>query len=175
MQLIVLIIISISLSMDAFSLALVYGLQNMNKKDQYVLSLIVGIYHFIMPQISNLFGEKIFSLININLSFICFIILFIIGLEMILSKEDSDKAKELSLKNYLFFGLAVSIDSFSLGLGLDTIYSNKIVASSVFMLISAFFTYLGLILGNKINHIIGKISTTIGGVILMIIAIIYLI
>ena len=50
------VLIGISLSMDAFSLALVYGMIGMPYKKKIVLALIVGIYHFIMPLIGLLIG-----------------------------------------------------------------------------------------------------------------------
>ena len=58
------LLIGISLSMDAFSLALVYGIQGMSKRDKIFLSLIVGVYHFIMPLIGLTFGT---ILDNINI------------------------------------------------------------------------------------------------------------
>ena len=58
------LLIAISLSMDAFSLALVYGLLIYSKKRKLLLSIIVGIYHFFMPLIGMLFGN-ILGKINI--------------------------------------------------------------------------------------------------------------
>ena len=48
------------------------------------------------------------------------------------------------------------------------------IIASLFAISSFFFTYLGLILGKKVHQKIGKISTTIGGLILVILGIIYL-
>ena len=175
MQLITLVIIGISLSMDAFSLSLAYGMQNINKKDIYILSIIVGIYHFIMPQIGNILGIKILNIININPSIITFIILFVIGLSMILDNKEENVVKSLNLKECLLFGLMVSIDSLSLGISLKNIYSNIIIACIIFMLISGFFTSLGLNLGKKLNQMVGKISTKVGGIILIIIGLLYII
>ena len=67
------IIIAISLSMDAFSLALAYGTLNLNKKDIYKLSLTVGVYHFIMPLLGLFLGSIILKYIN-NPNIIVFII-----------------------------------------------------------------------------------------------------
>ena len=40
------IIVGISLSMDAFSLSLAYGTVGLSKKQEIILSIVVGIYHF---------------------------------------------------------------------------------------------------------------------------------
>ena len=73
---------------------------------------------------------------------------------------------------FLIFGLSVSIDSLSVGIGLKAITNNYYLSSTVFSLSSLTFTYLGLLLGNIIGKKIGSYSKTIGGIILIIIAII---
>ena len=168
------IIIAISLSMDAFSLSLAYGTLNLNKKDIYKLSLVVGIYHFIMPLLGLFLGNIILKYVN-NPNIIVFLILFIIGIEMIYETFKEEDIKNIvSFRQILLFGLAVSIDSFSVGIGLNVISKNYLYCSIVFSLFSLSFTYFGLILGKKISSIIGKTSTIIGGLVLVIISFIYL-
>ena len=168
------IIIAISLSMDAFSLALAYGTLNLNKKDIYKLSLVVGIYHFIMPLLGLFLGNIILKYVS-NPNIIVFLILFIIGIEMIYETFKEEDIKNIvGFKQILLFGLAVSIDSFSAGIGLNVISNNYLYCSTIFSIFSLSFTYLGLILGKKINNIIGKTSTIIGGLVLIIISFIYL-
>ena len=168
------IIIAISLSMDAFSLALAYGTLNLNKKDIYKLSLVVGIYHFFMPLIGLFLGNIILKYVS-NPNFIVFVILFVIGIEMIYETFKEEDIKNIvSLRQILLFGLAVSIDSFSVGIGLNIINNNYLYCASIFSIFSLSFTYLGLMLGKKINNIIGKTSTIIGGLVLIVIAFMYL-
>lgn len=168
------IIIAISLSMDAFSLALAYGTLNLNKKDIYKLSLVVGFYHFFMPLLGLFFGNIILKYVS-NPNFLVFVILFIIGIEMIYETFKEEDIKNIvSFRQILLFGLAVSIDSFSVGIGLNVISKNYLYCSTIFSMFSLSFTYLGLILGKKINNIIGKTSTVIGGLILIVIAFMYL-
>ena len=91
--------------------------------------------------------------------------------------ESSKKEKDISLLNFpqmILFGLAVSIDSFSIGIGLNGITNNYILSSIIFSSISCFFTFAGLKLGKYINDKIGKLSTIIGGIILMILGLLYL-
>lgn len=176
MEILTIIIIAISLSMDAFSLSLLYGTLNIRKKDILILSTVVGLYHFIMPQIGNLFGKILLDILPLKPNIIVFIVLFIIGLQMILETFKEEKnVKILKFKEILLFGLAVSLDSFSMGIGVKTIYKSVIVSSFLFMITSFIFTYIGLNLGKKINDIVGKISTMLGGIILMIIGLLYLI
>lgn len=176
MSLYIIIVIAVSLSMDAFSLSLAYGTLNLEKKYILKLSVIVGIYHFFMPLIGLKLGNIIENIINVNPNLITLIVLSYIGIEMIIeSFKKQEKVKKMNLKELILFGLAVSIDSFSTGIGLNTITQNYITSVTIFSLTSFIFTYLGLILGKKINNIIGKISTLIGGIILIIIGIMYII
>lgn len=168
------ILVGISLSMDAFSLSLVYGTYGLNKKNIYLLSIIVGIYHFFMPLIGILFGNFLQEYLIFNINLIVSIIFGIIGIEMILS---SFKNEEVNISNnllgYLLFGLSVSIDSLTTGIGLSVINNNYLECSIIFMLTSSIFTYIGLLLGNKLNKKLGNISTIIGGIILILLAIHY--
>ncbi len=168
------LIIGISLSMDAFSLALIYGTQSISKRNKIILSIIVGIYHFVMPLLGVFLGNIILKYLVINLSIVVSIIFLFIGIEMIISsiKEDSHDFV-VSIFGFLIFGLSVSIDSFTTGIGLNVINNNYLEVSSIFCIVSGSFTYLGLILGNKLGSIFGKLSTIIGGVILIILGIIY--
>ena len=50
-------------------------------------------------------------------------------------KEETN-IKQLKIKEMLLFGLAVSLDSLSVGIGLKTIYHNVILSSFIFMIIS---------------------------------------
>lgn len=174
MDIILLFLIAISLSMDAFSLSLAYGTINLSKKNINLLSLIVGIYHFFMPIIGMLLGNYIIKFIHIGEDIVILIIFSLIGLNMILeSRKDKEEAKYMKLSEMLLFGFAVSIDSFSVGIGLNNISNNTVLCSSIFSITSFIFTYLGLKLGKIINLIIGKLATLIGGITLIILGIIF--
>lgn len=175
MQICIILMIAVSLSMDAFSLSLAYGTLGITKKEISKLSFIVGLYHFFMPLFGYYLGRILLNIIPINPDFIVFIVLSFVGIEMIVeSIKDENIAKKNNFIDLLLFGLAVSMDSFSIGIGLNAISHKKILCALTFSLTSSLFTYLGLNLGKKINQLIGKISTTIGGIVLIIIGIIYL-
>lgn len=163
------VLIGISLSMDAFSLSLVYGMGKITKRQKIVLSLIVGIYHFFMPLIGLQFGAIINNLNIISLDLIASLILIYIGIDLIRSNYN-DSELTVSKIGFIIFGLSVSIDSLSVGIGLRAITDNYYLSSIVFSLSSLIFTYLGLMLGNIIGNKIGDYSKAIGGIILIVIA-----
>ena len=73
MHALIILTIAISLSMDAFSLALAYGTLNLEKKDIISTAIIVGIYHFFMPLLGNGVGNIILKLFPLNPSAIVFV------------------------------------------------------------------------------------------------------
>lgn len=169
------LLIGISLSMDAFSLALVYGIIGMSKKKKIFLSLVVGIYHFFMPLIGLTLGIFIDTISFINLHIIASIILLYIGIDLIISNFKEEATLSVTITGLIIFGLSVSLDSLTVGIGLKAITNNYLLSSTLFSLCSLSFTYLGLILGNLIGNKIGTYSKVVGGIVLIIIAFIMLI
>ena len=170
----IVIIIAISLSMDAFSLSLAYGTRNI--KNINIITITVGLYHFFMPLLGMNVSKKIIDLLPIKPTTLVFIVLFLIGIEMIIETFKEEKeVKKMNIIEIIIFGLAVSIDSFSVGLSLKTIYKYPIVSSITFSISSMIFTFLGLKLGKYINKKIGSISTILGGITLIIIGVIYIV
>ncbi len=176
MSILLVTLIALSLSMDAFSLSLLYGTLKMDKNSKIKLASIVGLFHFIMPILGNLVGNTIIKILPIKANIIVFMILFFIGIEMIIeSFKENSKTNYLDILGMILFAFAVSLDSFTTGLCLDIIYKNKLVSVILFSSFSFLFTYLGLYLGEYINNKAGKISTFFGGFILIIISILYII
>ena len=73
-----------------------------------------------------------------------------------------------------FFAIAVSIDSFTLGMVLSFENYNVIEAGLIFSIVSFTFTISGLLLGNYLSSKTGKIGKAIGIIILLIFALKYL-
>lgn len=172
MSIITIMIIAVALSMDAFSLALFYGTINLEKKQINKLSLTVGIFHFFMPLLGMCAKNTITYITHYSLDFLTTILFLYIGIQMIIESVREHKVVSLNaFNNYFLFGFAVSIDSFSIGMGLK---GNFLVSAVMFSLFSAVFTYFGLKIGKKINQAVGSSSTIIGGIILIIMGLLYL-
>ena len=174
-MLIQLILIAISLSMDAFSLAMVYGTLSLDRKMIYFLSLLVGCFHFFMPILGSIIGIFIDTTFFIDSDKLVGIIFLILGLEMLFNIKELDQ-KEISIKNMtqaFLFALGVSIDSFSVGIGLGVKNQNIILCGLIFAVFSATFTKQGLSLGKKLSLKFGKIANIIGSVFLIYLGIHY--
>ena len=169
---IIIILIAISLSMDAFSLSLAYGMYNFTKKEIITLSCLVGIFHVFMPLIGYLCGNVIFSFFKANSVIIVSLIFFLLGIEMLIDTFKKETKKTLkNIFEMISFSLAVSIDSFTTGIGIISITNNYMYSFIIFGIFSFLFTFIGLYFGKYIGEKIGNYSTILGAVILFIIAI----
>lgn len=168
-----LVIIALSLSMDAFSLALAYGTLKTNTKTILFLSFIVGLFHFIMPIIGMYISDKFIGIVNINPSFLVTLVLNIVGINMIIDTFKKDEIRILKKYELFIFALAVSIDSFSVGITLKTISNSFFLGPILFSISSFLFTFIGLKTGNLISKILGVSASFIGGLILIIIGLNY--
>ena len=95
MSLIITFILAVGLSMDAFSLSLIYGTLNLESKIQKLMSIMVGVFHFFMPLLGYQIGELILKVIKVNPDILVGIIFIILGLEMLISIKKEDQVKIL--------------------------------------------------------------------------------
>lgn len=175
MSLGIIFILAVGLSMDAFSLSLIYGTLNLKKSMQTLMSIMVGIFHFFMPLIGYQIGEIILKLIKVNPDVLVGIIFMILGLEMLLSLKKEEQVKLLTgIISVIFFAFTVSIDSFSIGIGFGVANINMLLPCIFFSITSALFTYMGVVLGKKLSDKFGSITTLIGSIILLILGISYI-
>lgn len=175
-KLILYIFMAIGLSVDAFSLAVIYGMNNIGKKKTIVLSILVGLFHFLMPYIGSLIGINLLTVFVDKANFIAGSVFLIIALEMLSSLKEEEKVMSLSkLYHLFFFAFTVSLDSFSVGIVLSLSHENIILAGLIFSMISAIFTYLGLKLGRLVSKRYSDKATIAGAIILMILSLKYFI
>lgn len=172
MNISIILLLAFSLSMDAFSLSLAYGTLSFEKKIKKRLSFSVGIFHFIMPILGMSVKYYLKDFFHISLDIITFLIFVYIGINMIINKEADKKIEfDMYLKNILLFSVAVSLDSFTVGLALADFI---LLAPFMFSLFSAIFTYLGLNIGERLHKRYGRMATIFGGIIFIILGFIYL-
>lgn len=175
MSLFVIFILAVGLSMDAFSLAMIYGTLDLKSNMRKLMSIMVGIFHFFMPILGYQIGELILKVIRVNPDILVGIIFMILGIEMLLSLKKEEKVKILTgILSVVLFAFTVSIDSFSIGIGFGVANVNMLLPCIIFSLTSAIFTYMGVLLGKKLSDHFGSITTLIGSIILVILGISYL-
>ena len=149
-ELLILLMIGISLSIDAFSVSTCIGMCNMSLKKVFTISLTVGLFHYIMPILGVVFSFQINKVLFIEPKVILGIILLLLSLQLFIEYlKPSNKDISLNKGSILLFALGVSLDSFSVGMGLSAITNNLLLASTIFTICSFSFTFLGLTIGIK--------------------------
>ena len=176
-----LILLSIGLAMDAFSVATVtgFGLGELKVRDATKMSFSFGLAHTIMPIMGWLMEANVSLTISTVVRFIssydhwvAFILLAFVGIRMILDglKNGDDKVDPSTIINtasLLLFTLAVSIDSLAVGLSFS-LERISILIPSLFMGAGTLtFTLLGLFLGNRTGQAFGKKAQILGGSVLV--------
>lgn len=168
-------LIGISLAMDAFAISLCQGLVTKDRKLLLALKLGVtfGVFQFIMPIIGFYIGSIFNSKISIYGNIISFIILTIVGINMIRdSGEETECDKNINLKNLLILGIITSIDALAVGLSLAMNGEKDIfLISLVIGVVTFIISNLGVIFGNSLGKIIGNKAHYLGGSILILLGI----
>ena len=160
-------LIGVALSMDAFSIALSIGTTHLSKNRFILIPIVVSIMHFIMPLIGLFLGNQILSVININPKIIMTIILLYLAFLMYKDRNNDKVPKINSLLSIFLYAISVSLDSFSVGIGLKALTDKIIIPPIIFSLCAGTITYMGLILG-KYSQKVWKEKASLIGIILLI-------
>ena len=112
MSLLTAFIVAVSLSMDAFSLALIYGTFNLDNKKNIIISFMVGIFHFFMPLTGYTFGDTLSKLISPNIDLFMAIIFIYLGIQMFISVFKNEEIEMInSFFSVILFAFTVSARS----------------------------------------------------------------
>ncbi|MDD6223996.1 MAG: manganese efflux pump [bacterium] len=175
MSILMTLITAVGLSMDAFSLAIIYGTMNMSKTTNNLMSTMVGIFHFFMPLLGYALGKIVLNIIPVHPDIVVGVIFIALAIEMLFSINKDEPAKLLNnFFSVLIFAFTVSIDSFSVGIAFGALETNIYTSCIIFAMTSFIFTYIGVNLGQKLVNKFGNISTMIGSIILLILGMNYI-
>lgn len=172
-----LILLSVGLAMDAFAVAICKGLnmRKMNYKNALILALFFGGFQALMPAIGYLLGKQFEKYITSVDHWIAFILLSIIGIQMIAEsfKKDDDKeedADKLNLKEYFMLAIATSIDALAVGISLAFLSVSLVKSVSFIGIITFVISFFGVFIGNKFGARFKSKAEFAGGAILILIA-----
>lgn len=167
-EIISLIFVAIALGMDAFSVSLGMGMQQLRLKRIMKIGVIFGLFHIILPFIGIVIGKFLSVKIGYIATLISGLILVGIGVQMILTAFNHEfKSNVPPLKfGLVFLGLSVSVDSFPVGLSMGISGVKTVIALFLFGVISTAMTWTGLLLGKKVRGLLGVYSEMFGGSIL---------
>ena len=156
MRLIQILLISISLAMDAFAIAICKGLSLKNKttRNAIIIAFWFGIFQALMTILGYLIGSSFENLIRKIDYLIAFILLVFVGLNMIKDAFSESKIdNDLGFKTMFILAIATSIDALTVGITF-AFFKNSIILNSniiglITFILSFIGAYFGSILGNK--------------------------
>jgi len=167
------LLISVSMAMDAFAVCLAAGAlqETQGPRPAFRLSFHFGLFQFVMPVIGWLAGETIEPYIRNYDHWIAFVLLAFVGGRMIHSaffakEEDARKDPSRGL-TLVLLSVAVSIDALAVGLSLGVLGILVWYPAIVIGLVTSLLSLAGLRAGRVFGNKFGKPVEIIGGLVLI--------
>lgn len=164
-------LIGVGLSMDAFAVAVCRGLkmQKLNAGQTALIALFFGGFQALMPLIGYFLGVQFQSLIQDFDHWIAFVLLSLIGANMI--KESRESADELNdsfgVKAMLPLAVATSIDALAVGVTFAFLQVNIVSAVSFIGVTTFILSAVGIRIGNIFGAKYKSRAELVGGIVLI--------
>lgn len=170
MTILELFLIAVGLACDAFVVSITLGLkyQHLNLLNKLKIAFTFSTLQVIMPMLGFLVAYNFNSSVTFLTKFIAFLILSLIGLNMVINKEE-DLNYSISFKNLLILGIATSLDAFAVGLSFAFLKVNMFLSLNLIGLVTFLMCFIGPYLGNYFGSKISNKPQVVGGIILIVI------
>ena len=174
MELFEIIVIGIGLAMDAFAVSVCKGLSMklLDWKKVIIIALYFGIFQALMPVLGYFLGSTFSSFVEQVDHWIAFILLAIIGGNMIKDSTDDEEEKrndKVDVITMVLLAIATSIDALAVGVTFAFFEVNILLSISIIGIITFVLSILGVIIGNKFGDKFQNRAELAGGIILIII------
>jgi len=176
MHLITILGIAVALAMDAFAVAIATGvsLKEVSLRQTFRLSWHFGLFQALMPILGWFFGTTIKGYVETYAHWIAFILLFLVGANMLreafelegeVEQNKKDATKGLTL---VMLSVATSIDALAVGLSMSLLQVSIIYPAIIIGIVAGLFTIAGLHLGKKAANIekLSPVAEVFGGLVL---------
>jgi len=167
------LLVSLALGMDAFSLAVSLGLQGLEKNKAYRLCLLIGLFHVAMALAGLFVGHAMEGILGQVAQWFGAFLLVGLGIHMLYvnvfgNRSDKHSTVGTTLLSMFAFAAGVSIDALSVGFSLglrSTAYG--VVSAFSFGFIGAIMCLLGIFVGKRVSGSVGRVGEFIGSLILI--------
>ena len=174
MDTISIILLAIALAMDAFSVSLTKGFTQKDLKKSQILwyAIFFGVFQAIMPLLGYFCGTQLSSFVSTVAPWIAFILLLLIGLNMIresLSKDTDEVSDKFSFKEVTLLAIATSIAAFAVGITFAILHVSFWIPIIIIGVVAFLFTIMGVLIGKRLGNYFGDKFQIVGGIILILI------
>ena len=177
MSLIEIILLGISLSMDAFAVSIATGisLKDLRFRHAAKVGLFFGGFQFLMPVLGYWAGSQVSSYLESFDHWIAFGLLAIIGgkmlIESIRPNEKEEYVDPTATGKLFILAIATSIDALAVGVSLALIGANIWYCSTLIGLITFSLSAVGVMMGKKMGEKCQKGAGIVGGIVLILIGV----
>lgn len=174
MEMVSILLIGVGLAMDAFAVAICKGLsmKKLEWKKAFIIALYFGIFQAGMPVIGYFLGTSFESLVTKIDHWIAFLLLGIIGINMIKEAFECDCENvndKVDFKTMIILAIATSIDALAIGITFAFLRTNITLAAIVIGIVTFALSLIGVKIGNKFGNKYQKKAEIFGGIILILI------
>ena len=174
MSTIEIVLVGVSLAMDAFAVSMCKGLSmpKINYKHALIIALFFGVFQAVMPLIGWLLGSAFEKYITTFDHWIAFALLLILGTKALvdaIKDKDDDKNEEykLDFKELTVLAIATSIDALAVGVTFAFLQVSLALSVSLIGVITFVLCLIGVMIGNKFGSKWKKPASIAGGVVLI--------
>ena len=181
MRLIELLRLGIGLSMDAFAVSVCKGIETKKAELKQILlcGIWFGVFQGLMPFIGYLLGTRLEFIINKIAPWLAFILLAIIGVNMLreaFSSEEEEARAGFDVKTMFILAIATSIDALAVGITFVAVpvtlvnssaFINTVIGCLVIMATTFVFSSLGVRIGNAFGTRFQSGAEAAGGFVLI--------
>lgn len=174
-----LVLVAVSLSMDAFAVAICKGLSmtKLNLRQMATVGIYFGAFQMVMPLIGFFLGTRFSSAIEAYDHWVVFILLALIGLNMIhesFKKEEAPEEAEddgsvTGVRAMLPLALATSVDALAVGITFAILSVNIVPAVTLIGVTTLVLSMTGVMLGSRFGSKYKARAEIAGGVVLILI------
>lgn len=163
--------IAFSLAMDAFAVAMGKGLamKRLNTKKAFIIGLYFGFFQALMPIIGYFTGQSFYHVISAYDHWIVFILLGLIGANMIKEGFEGEDTMDDStdFKTMLLLAIATSIDALAAGISFTFMAISIWPTVLTIGILTALLSVLGVAIGHVSGTHLSRYAQFLGGAILI--------
>ena len=171
MGIIELVILSIGLSMDSFSVAICKGLtmKEVEKKHMCIAGIWFGGAQFLMPLIGHFFANLFADLVESYSQLITFILLMLLTIrKMKYSRQEEMVDSNMNACSMLILAVATSLDSLVIGVAFAFLHISVVPSACIIGLVTFIFSAYGIKNGVTLGKKGSSRAQSCGGLILLI-------
>ncbi len=173
MDFLTVLLIAVSLAMDAFAVSVIGGatIPRLTARSVFRLSFHFGLFQFLMPVAGWLLSRSLIHLTGVYSGWIAFLLLTGVGLNMIregMQEENGTETQDISRGwSLVSLSVATSLDALAIGITLGLMTIQVLYPALIIGIVASAFSLAGIYIGKKTGHLMGGKIHFIGGLILI--------